>query len=95
MDQHINDHLHHRKGRRGPRYVDKAGSLARAQSGKPLDISGPYHQQSWDLICKLVRDMGTEMAAKARSTHQSSQQTRTPLTFAMLTNTISASRLFR
>jgi hypothetical protein len=46
-------------------YVDKAGSLARSQSGNPLDIPGPYHQQSWDLICKLVRDIGTEMATKA------------------------------
>ena len=46
-------------------YVDKAGSLARSQPGKPLDIPGPYHQQSWDLICKLVRDIGTEMASKA------------------------------
>ncbi len=44
-------------------YVDKAGALARAQPSKPLDIPGPYHQQSWDLICKLVRDVSTEMAA--------------------------------
>ena len=46
-------------------YVDKAGALARAQPGKPLDIPGPYHQQSWDLICKLVRDISTEMGARA------------------------------
>jgi hypothetical protein len=46
-------------------YVDKAGAFARAQPGKPLGIPGPYHQQSWDLICKLVRDIATDMAARA------------------------------
>jgi hypothetical protein len=45
-------------------YVDKAGTIARAQPGKPLDIPGPYHQGSWDLICKLVCDIGDEMALK-------------------------------
>ena len=55
----------HGQGIANAYYVDKAAILARAQAGKPLEISGPYHQQSWDLICKLVRDVGTEMAARA------------------------------
>jgi hypothetical protein len=46
-------------------YVDKAGHLARSSAGNPLDVPGPYHQASWELICKLVRDMGNDMAAKA------------------------------
>lgn len=59
------DVLVHGQGIANAFYVDKTGGLARAQSGQPLDIPGPYHQKSWDLICKLVRDVGTEMAAKA------------------------------
>ncbi len=45
-------------------YVDKAGKAARAQIGEPLDVAEPYHQASWELICKLVREIGTEMAKK-------------------------------
>lgn len=59
------DVLVHGQGISNAFYIDKAGSLARAQLGHPLDIPGPYHQRSWELICKLVRDIGTEMAAKA------------------------------
>jgi hypothetical protein len=46
-------------------YVDKAGTVARAQQGQPLDVPEPYHQKSWELICKLVHEIGTGMAAKA------------------------------
>jgi hypothetical protein len=59
------DVLVHGQGVANVYYVDKAGALARAQPGQPLDIPGPYHQESWELICKLVRDIGTAMAAKA------------------------------
>jgi hypothetical protein len=46
-------------------YVDKAGKAARALAGQPLGIPEPYHQASWELICKLVREIGTGMAANA------------------------------
>jgi len=59
------DVLVHGQGIANAFYVDKAGGLARAKPGEPLDIPGPYHQKSWDLIGKLIRDIGTEMAAKA------------------------------
>ncbi len=59
------DVLVHGQGIANAYYVDKAGGLARAQPGQALDIPGPYHQKSWELICKLVRDIGTAMAAKA------------------------------
>jgi hypothetical protein len=59
------DVLVHGQGIANAYYVDKAGKLARAQPGQPLDIPGPYHQASWELICKLVRDIGSEIAVKA------------------------------
>ncbi|MFI5461649.1 MAG: hypothetical protein ACHRXM_40205, partial [Isosphaerales bacterium] len=59
------DVLVHGQGVANAYYVDKAGKAARAQSGQPLDVAEPYHQASWELICKLVRDIGTGMAAKA------------------------------
>ena len=59
------DVLVHGQGIANPYYVDKAGNLARAQPGGILDVPGPYHQASWELIRKLVRTMGDEMAAKA------------------------------
>lgn len=59
------DVLVHGQGIANAFYVDKAAGLARAQPGQPLDIPGPYHQKSWELIRKLVYDIGTEMAAKS------------------------------
>ncbi len=58
------DVLVHGQGIANTYYVDKAGKVARARSGQLLEISEPYHQKSWTLICNLVRDIGTEMAAK-------------------------------
>ena len=49
-------------------YADKAGKPARAQAGQPLEVPEPYHQASWELIRKLVSDIGTGMAAKASAT---------------------------
>jgi hypothetical protein len=46
-------------------YADKAGPLARAVPGQPLDVPEPYHRASWELIGKLVHDIGTTMAARA------------------------------
>lgn len=59
------DVLVHGQGIANAFYVDKAAGLARAQPGQSLDIPGPYHQRSWELIRKLVYDIGTEMAAKS------------------------------
>jgi hypothetical protein len=42
-----------------------AGSLARAQSGPVIDVPSPYHLKSWELIRKLVGDIGTATAARA------------------------------
>jgi hypothetical protein len=59
------DVLVHGQGVANAYYVDKAGKAARAQPGQLLDVPEPYHQASWDLIRKLVHDIGTGMAAKA------------------------------
>ena len=37
---------------------------ARAQTGGTLDVPGPYHQASWELMCRLVHEIGNELAAK-------------------------------
>ena len=59
------DVLVHGGGVANPTYVDKAGPAARAAAGQPLDVPGPYHRASWELVCKLVQDIGTGMAARA------------------------------
>ena len=59
------DVLVHGQGVANAYYADKAGKAARAQPGQPLDVPEPYHQASWELIRKLVSDIGTGMAAKA------------------------------
>jgi len=59
------DVLVHGQGMANTYYVDKAGHAARAQSGQPLDIPEPYHHASWELIRKLVTDIGTGMVTKA------------------------------
>jgi hypothetical protein len=52
-------------GRNAPRRPPSQKEYFPGLLGQPLDIPEPYHQDSWRLICKLVRDIGTEMAAKA------------------------------
>lgn len=59
------DVLVHGHGVANAYYADKAGKAARAQPGQPLDVPEPYHQASWELIQKIVRDIGTGMALKA------------------------------
>lgn len=59
------DILVHGQGVANAYYVGKAGNSARTTAGQPLDVPEPYHQASWELVCKLVRDIGTGMAAKA------------------------------
>lgn len=59
------DALVHGQGIANAYYLDKAGARARAKSGQPLDIPEPYHHASWTLMCKLVLEIGSSMAAKA------------------------------
>lgn len=59
------DVLVHGGGVANATYVDKAGPAARAPAGQPLDVPGPYHRASWELICKLTQDVGDGMAARA------------------------------
>jgi hypothetical protein len=59
------DVLVHGQGITNAYYIDKSGKAARVQLGQSIDVPEPYHQQSWELICKLVRDIGDRMVAKA------------------------------
>ena len=59
------DVLVHGQSVANAQYADKAGPLARAAIGRSLDVPGPYHQASWELLRKLVGDLGSGMAAKA------------------------------
>jgi hypothetical protein len=56
------DVLVHGQGVANAYYIDKAGKSARANVGEPLLIPEPYHQKSWELICKLTREIGTGLA---------------------------------
>ena len=38
-------------------YLEKAGVLARAEPGSPLDVPEFYHRGVWDLLRKVVADM--------------------------------------
>jgi hypothetical protein len=58
------DVLVHGQGLVNSYYLEKAGTAARARIGEPLEVPEPYHLESWRLICKLVRETGTEMAAR-------------------------------
>lgn len=60
------DVLVHGQGVANAYYSEKAGKVARVHSGEPLDITETYHQRSWELIRKLVVNIGTEMAEKAQ-----------------------------
>jgi hypothetical protein len=46
-------------------YEEKAGRLKRAVAGERLDLPRQYHRQSWELVRKVVGDLGTAAAAKA------------------------------
>ncbi len=59
------DVLVHGQGIANAYYIDKAGTHARAKLGEPLEVPGPYHLESWNLIRKLVENIGTEIADKA------------------------------
>lgn len=59
------DVLVHGQGIANTYYAEKSGRMTRAHPGQPLDVPGPYHQESWELIGKLVSEIGTGMAGKA------------------------------
>lgn len=46
-------------------YLEKSGTLARAQLGSPLDLPDSYLHDAWRLCCRIVADVGTEAAARA------------------------------
>ena len=59
------DVLVHGQGIANDYYMSKAGRAARVQLGERLEIPEPYHRASWELICKLVERVGSDMASKA------------------------------
>jgi hypothetical protein len=63
------DVLAHNRGIANATYVSKAVRLARAKAGEKLEIPEPYHRESWELLSKLVRDLGA--AASKRATKRS------------------------
>jgi len=58
------DILVHGRGIVNAYYLEKAGDLSRSQPGQPLVIPEPYHQESWELVCLLVRNIGDQMAER-------------------------------
>jgi hypothetical protein len=59
------DILVHNRGTATAVYEEKAGRLKRAVAGDRLDLPRAYHRESWELIRKVVGDLGTAAAAKA------------------------------
>lgn len=59
------DILVHNRGIVNATYRAKAGALARAQDGELLELPTAYHNASWALICKVVRDVSEAAIAKA------------------------------
>jgi hypothetical protein len=58
------DVLVHGQGVANAYYLDKAGKAARVAQGQSLNVSEPYHLASWELVRKLVREIGDAVAAK-------------------------------
>ena len=46
-------------------YESKAGNLARFHEGERIDITEPYHRETWELIRKIVTDVSDAAIAKA------------------------------
>ena len=55
----------HNRGVANGMYVEKAGMLARAASGQPLDLPDKYLHDSWRLCRQLVKDVGDDAADRA------------------------------
>ncbi len=60
------DALVHNNGIANAAYVEKSGTRARFQDGDALEIPGPYHRESWQLIKQVVSEIGTAGIQKAQ-----------------------------
>ncbi len=58
------DVLVHNKGIANKTYESKAGKLARARDGDPLDIPDHYHRETWELLRKVIADISDAAIAK-------------------------------
>ena len=59
------DILVHNRGVANNVYESKAGQLARYKAEERIEIPGDYHQDIWDLICKMVTDISDAAISKA------------------------------
>jgi hypothetical protein len=59
------DVLVHNRGIANKTYESKAGNLARFHDGIKIDIPEYYHRETWELIRKMVSDVGNAAVAKA------------------------------
>jgi hypothetical protein len=59
------DVLIHNRGIIEHQYLEKAGTLARFKAGEQIEIGEQYHQDTWELLRKLVADTADAAAAKA------------------------------
>ena len=55
----------HNRGVAGAIYEEKAGNKKRCGAGQKLDLTEPYHRESWQLIRKVVSDVAAAAVAKA------------------------------
>jgi hypothetical protein len=59
------DVLVHNRGVVGKIYEAKAGRFARYKDGDKIDVSEPYHRETWELLRKVVADVSNAALAKA------------------------------
>jgi hypothetical protein len=59
------DALVHNRGIAGSAYESKAGRLARYKNGERIDITEPYHRETWELVRKIITDLSNAAIAKA------------------------------
>ena len=59
------DILAHNRGVVNSTYLSKSGPRARYQVGDILEISGPYHRESWAAILEVVREVSAATLRKA------------------------------
>lgn len=58
------DVLAHNRGVVNKTYEAKAGRLARHRDGQKLDVPEPYHRQVWDMLLRVVAEVGGAAAGK-------------------------------
>ena len=58
------DVLVHNRGVANKIYEAKAAGSARFKTGQRIDISEPYHRETWELLRKVVRDVSDAAAGK-------------------------------